>query len=256
MTPEPITGIPDDEIESIEVDPDKLGEFRQQCAQAWLEHAKEGWELGMLRGGPLDTMAAPRNPGAKDWRGAWADDTGRPILVSYEWAKDEGEEHWHGEYAGTRDLTDLASETMEDEFEKERAQPEPELVDLDSMTNEEALAFLKGDNERRITELLELSDGQLDLEHAHDLMFVKIFVNRILLFMSPQIHAEAQLEFENLRSCKFDEIEDKYNEFQAERERALAQARLSMQGPPPGMAPPGVAERVVLPSRRIRRSKG
>lgn len=245
----------EDELESIAVEPDKLNDFRVQCTQAWLDNAVDGWELGILRGGPLDTMAAPRNPGAADWRGSWADDDGHPILVSYEWVKDVGDEHWHGEYAGTTDLTDLATETMEAEFDKERAEPEaePEPVDLEKMTTDEALAFLKEDNERRITELFELSSGQLELDNAFDLAFVKIFVNRILLFMSIKTHTDAELEYEDHRSRQFDEIEDKFNKFQDEREQALARARLQMQGPPPGMPPPGATERVVLPNRRIRR---
>lgn len=258
MTPDPIEVSEDDELESIGVDPDKVSEFRAQCAQGWLDNATDGWELGTLRGGPLDTMAAPRNAGASEWRGAWCTDEGRPVLVAYEWVKDEGDEHWHGEYAGVVDISELATDTMEAEFDKERAHPEdePEPVDLETMTTEDALAFLVDDNARRITELFEISNGQLELDNAFDLAFVKIFVNRILNFMSPKMHTEASLEYENHRSRAIDEIEDKFLKFQDERERAMAQARLSMQGSPPGaMPPPGAMERVTLPPRRIRRAK-
>lgn len=261
MTPDPLE-MPDTE-EEVLLDATKLLEFRAQCAAEWMDKAEEGWTTGMLRGGPLDSMAAPRNVGVSEWTGAWANDEGEPILVTYEWVKDEEDDRWFGEYAGTRKVADIASETMESFFAGERGAPEEELepVDLDSMSTEDALAFLREDNARRVAELFELSGGSLDVEHSSelDVGFLKIFVRRILTVMSTKMLTGAELEYENFRSQFFDELEDKFNKFQDERDAAMAQARLSLQGPPPGMpgmVPGGPApERVTFPPRRIRRGQ-
>jgi hypothetical protein len=239
--------------------PADIDKLRAECRQSWTDMAEKNSLWSPLRGGPADGEYAPRH--GPTFSGSWVTDRGDVVLLTYEWVQDGTGEpdspiDCYGEFAGMSNTRLLADETMDAEFEKIRAEAEaePEPVDLETMTTEEALAFLTEDNARRVTELYELSDGQVELDNAFDLAHVKIFVNRILLFMSVKIHTEAQLEYEDHRSRKLDEIEDKFNKFQDERERALAQARLQVsQGPPPGMAPPGMQERINLPPRRIRR---
>lgn len=250
MTPEPSE--PDDAIESIGFsDTPDIEKLRKECRQTWTEKADPKADWWPLRGGPADGETAPRS--GPTFSGNWVNDKCDVVLLTYEWVKHD--EEWYGEFAGMSNTRLLADQTMEASFDQERGEPEPEMVDLEAMTVDEALAFLIEDNERRITEFFEISDGQIDLEHAVDLdvKFIRIFVNRILGFMSPKMHTEASLEYENHRSRHIDEIEDKYNKFQDEREQAMAQARLSMQGPPPGMPAPGAMERVKLPPRRVRR---
>jgi hypothetical protein len=201
----------------------------------------------LLHGGPFDGEFFPYNPESGDFPSVFerqADVGGEWVMARYERTDDGAYE-----YAGAKSIAYIATEATQPAPSEEE-----ELVDLDSMTSAEALAFLQEDNERRITELLENTGGQVDLSEAFDARFLRIFVNRILLFMSPMIHEEASLEFENARSRKLDELQDKYEEMYAQREAALAQARLSMQGPPPGMgAQGGAGGAVTMPNRRIRR---
>lgn len=250
MPTDPIA--PDDEIESIDFGRKNVEQLRAECRTIWSANVKPPAEWWPLRGGPADGEQAPRY--APTFSGNWVNDKGDVVMLTYEWVK-EGDE-WYGEFAGMKNTRLLADEVVEDQMSQERGEAEPEMVDLEKMTTEEALAFLKDDNERRITELFELSNGQIELDRSADLDLacVRIFVKRILLFISPKMHVEAELEYENHRSRYFDEIEDKFTKFQDEREKALAQARLSMQGPPPGMGPPGSEPRIAFSPRRVRRA--
>ena len=170
------------------------------------------------------------------------------IIDSDVWAIVRYERNPDGEmeYVGAKSIADIATQATQ-------PPAEPCLVDLESMSVTDATAFLRDDNERRIAELLEATDGAVDLTNAFDILYVRTFVTEILKGLSTKGFEAANLAYEDERSTLIDVISDKYEAFQNEREAALARAKLAVEaGPPPGTVQHN--GRITMPSRRVRRA--
>jgi hypothetical protein len=226
--------------DDIEQPPD-LEELRTECRLAWQDGIKGDAPMLRLANGPLRGFIVPE-PEGRTWQGAWFDDAGQQVLVTYE-INDEG----IAEYSGSKTMADIATDVANGEFDKVREHDAPD-VDLASMPAAEARDFLALDNARRVSELLETSGGQADLTNAFDMLEIQIMLRHLIHAAGPKVELEAELEFGNEVSIKLDDIEDKYEKFAAAREIAERQAML--QGGPRAPVHNG---RVTMPARRIRR---
>lgn len=232
MTPEPVTDNPP---------PSDLEDLRSECRVAWQDGIKGDAPMLRLANGPLRGFIVPE-PEGRTWQGAWFDDAGQQVLVTYE-INDEG----IAEYSGSKTMADIATDVANEQFDTEREHDTPD-VDLEALPAAEARDFLALDNQRRVKELLEASGGQADLTNAFDILEIQIMLRHLLHAAGEKVELESELEFGNEVSLKLDDIEDKYTQFAAAREVAERQAMLS--GGPPAPMHNG---RVTLPARRIRR---
>lgn len=219
-----------------------LEELRTECRLAWFAGQPADPPIIKFVGGPLRGFSAPMPVEGTIWQGAWFDDAGQQVLVSYE-INDEG----IAEYSGSKTMADIATDVANSEFDKEREHDAPD-VDLAALPAEEARDFLALDNARRVSELLEASGGQADLTNAFDMLEIQTMLRHLIAAAGPEVQLESELDFGNEVSLKLDDIEDKYTQFAAAREVAERQAML--QGGPPAPIHQG---RVTLPARRIRR---
>lgn len=233
--------------------PETLAAMRADCRQQWAMPATEDPESFRevtLHGGPLDKEAVFWHRGENLWSGSWFKDDGTMILVRYELTGLAD-----AEYAGEQSMTDLAYEVADIAFEgardsaTEAGAPELEGIDLETMSTDDALEFLLEDNERRVAEFKENTEGQVDLSDAFDITFVRVFLDHLVRHTSAKVYTEASLEFEDRRSRLLDKVEEQYVAQLKQREAAMAQARLMGQGGPP----PGAMRPVAMPPRRIRR---
>lgn len=221
-----------------------LEDLRTECRLAWFDGSPRNAPTVSFVSGPLRGFAAPWPGEGRIWQGSWFDDAGQQVLVTYE-LNDEGV----AEYSGSKTMADIATDTTNAAFEGLRDHGDEPDVDLEKMPAREARDFLKLDNERRRTELFEASEGQVDLTNAFDLLEALVLL-RHLVGKDAELSLGATLDFENQVSLKLDEIQTKYEEFQAAREVAQRQAVLQ------GNAPPGTPihnGRVTMPARRVRR---
>ena len=221
-----------------------LEDLRTECRLAWFDGQPADPPLVKFVSGPLRGFHAPLPTEGTIWQGAWFDDVGQQVLVTYE-INDEGV----AEYSGSKTMADIATDTTNAEFDKLREHDEPD-VDLEALPAAEARDFLALDNERRVKELLEASGGQADLTNAFDILEIQIMLRHLLHAAGEKVELESELEFGNEVSLKLDDIEDKYTQFAKAREVAERQAMLS--GGPPAPIHNG---RVTLPARRIRRTQ-
>lgn len=236
-------------------DAETLAIRRSECIDAWEDNAPEDSGFIELRGGILDGFNVRWAEGESDWSGAYYDDEGRQIMVRYVMGEDGPEP------GGTKLMTDIADEAIADQFPS--GSVEPDVVDLDQMTAAEATEFLIEDNDRRVTELMELSGGQVDLTNAFDTLFIKVYLRHLVEWTHEKLANAARLDFEDQRSRLLDEVTDKMAAMQAEREKMVNQARLmGGQGAPMMMGPNGPVPvpagpmhqgRGTLPSKRVRR---
>lgn len=235
MTPEEVTGNP----------PPSLEELRAECITAWLEGYLEGQRKLDLADGPLRLHQVPYPKEGKIWQGAWFDDAGQQILVTYEINDDDV-----GEYSGSKTMADIATDTTNAAFEPLRDHGDEPDVDIEAMPRLEARDFLVLDNERRRQFLLEESEGQVDLANSFDSLEILVMLRHLVHAKGSEFEVTTTLDFENQVSLRLDEVETKYAEFSAARDEAMRRAVIQ------GNAPPGTPvrqSRVTMPPRRIRR---
>jgi hypothetical protein len=222
-------------------EPYDLEDLRTECRLAWSDGIKGDAPMLKLANGPLRGYSVPE-PEGKVWQGAWFDDAGQQVLVTYE-INDEG----IAEYSGSKTMADIATDVANSSFDAEREHGDEPDVDIDALPAEEACEFLKLDNERRVRELFEASEGQADLSNAFDLLEVQIMLRHLIAAAGPKVKLETELDFGNEVSLKLDDIEDKYEKFREARE--IAEREAMLQGGPR----PVHQGRVTMPPRRIRR---
>jgi hypothetical protein len=227
---------------SAPVNGDELALRRSECIDAWEDAADPDSGFMELRGGPLDSFNVRWAEGQSVWEGAYYDDEGAMVLYRYEMGEDGPE------YGGVVSMTDIADRAT-NAHEPLPLDAEP-MIDLETMTADEATEVLIEDNERRVAELMEMSGGQVDLTNAFDILFIKTYLRHFLEQGHPKIAANARLDFEDQRSRMLDDITDKIENTMAEREKMMNQAKLMGQAVPPG---PVHAGRVTTPARRVRR---
>jgi hypothetical protein len=231
------------------IDPQELARRRSECIDAWEDNAPVAAKRIVLQGGPLDQYSVLWGDGAEDWTGTYYNDAGDMVLYRYEMGEDGPE------YSGVQlitDIADAATGAHEPGPLDEETRPENlPTLDLETMTAEEATDVLIEDNDRRVTQMREATNGQVDLTNAFDILFLKVYLTHLVEEGSPSIAGEARLDFEDQKSRMLDEIIANFEKMQAEREKMMAQQRLAVQQAPP-MAPVHQG-RVTLPGSGVRR---
>jgi hypothetical protein len=110
-------------------------------------------------------------------------------------------------------------------------------------TPEEAHHFLKDDNERRCTELLERTQGRINLNGAWESMRATTYLKHLCVEMG--VLDRADLDFEGQRSTALDKIEEEVTQHEAALAKAQAQAKL--MGKLPGHLDGAAGPRLLRP---------
>lgn len=231
-----------------ETETPSLEELRAECRIAWWEPNPRAPGTTLVNG-PLRGLEIPVPDVGRSWQGAWFDDAGQQILVTYEFADDGENAVW--EYSGSKTMADIATDVTNAEFEDVRDQGDEPDVDLEAMPAREARDFLRLDNERRKTGLEVASEGQVNMEHTFDSMECLVLLRQLVMAKGSEFELAATLAFENEVSLELDRMEDRFHEFEEARQVAIREATLRGMTPPPGG--PVHNGRVTLPPRRVRR---
>ena len=106
---------------------------------------------------------------------------------------------------------------------------------------EDAHAFLKDDNERRVAEMKDRTGGKVNLDGAFDSLRATVYLKHLCLEMG--VLDRADFDFEGQRSTQLDTIEAEVTQHEEKMKAALAQAKLmgDMPGHLDGAAGPRLA---------------
>jgi len=105
-------------------------------------------------------------------------------------------------------------------------------------------AFLKDDNERRVREMKERTDGKVNLDGAFDSLRATTYLKHLCVEMG--VLDRADFDFEGQRSVQLDKIEAEVTEHEEKMRAALAQAKL--MGNMPGHVEGAGGPRLLRPS--------